>query len=483
MDPVLQLIDIGDLTLSNGKGSRQDKLFDAIRDKIVQQLWHKGGKLPSTRKLAVELSLGRNTVTSAYEQLVAEGYLESRQGSGFYVAVELPEQYLPFLTAKEKTTTPAPIQDINSPFAPGVPDLAQFPTSKWQKLLQRHASRTSLLGNQNIQGNIELRMALSDYLATSRSVICEPNRIVITSGAQQALSMALMAIMQKSDAILLEQPGYTQMRKVIDLLGYQLQPVEVKQRTGLQLDTILESDARSVYITPSNQYPMGTSLNIEQRLQLIEWAHNHNRWIIEDDYDSEFQFAHRPYTSLQGLAGQMGRDEHVIYIGSFSKTMFNGLRMGYMVVPESLVPRCLMIKDALTGDSPPHAQAALTDFIIEGDLIRHIRKMRRLYKAKHQQMLTSFERYFGSSVEIISQAAGLHITIKWLSGIDEHTWVTRAQKAGIIMRALSYYELDSCAKRDWHSAVLGYGNIALDQIDSNVEKLANLFIDNKELNK
>ncbi|SON51949.1 PLP-dependent aminotransferase family protein [Vibrio tapetis] len=476
----MQLIDIGDLKLSDEKGSRQGKLFNAIRDKIVHNLWPKGGKLPSTRKLATELSLGRNTVTSAYEQLVAEGYLESRQGSGFYVAVELPEHYLPAHSTNKKTVNLASAQDINRPFAPGVPDLAQFPVSKWQKLLQRHASRTVLLGNQDVQGSPELRTALSDYLATSRSVICNPNRIIITSGAQQALSIALMAVMQKNDSVLMEQPGYTQMRKIIDLLGHQLRPVDVTQPFHEQLDTILKSDARALYITPSNQYPMGTSLNIEQRLQLIEWAHSNNRWVIEDDYDSEFQFAHRPYTSLQGLAGQMGRDEHVIYIGSFSKTMFNGMRVGYMVVPESLVSRCLMIKDAITGDSPPHTQAALTDFILEGDLIRHIRKMRRLYKSKHQQMVTSIDTHFGSSVNVISQAAGLHVTLKWTNGINEKLWVERAQAIDIIMRPLRYYELEHGPSREWQSVILGFGNIALKSIDENIKKLADVFHANSE---
>ncbi len=472
----MSLIETGDLTLTNGSGTYQARLFGAIREKITNNLWQKGGKLPSTRKLAQELSLSRNTVIAVYEQLVAEGYLESRPGSGFYVAVELPEHYLGIQNSPLFKPVPVITQDLNRPFAPGIPDLAQFPIAKWQKLMQKHASRSVLLGNQDVQGNIELRQALASYLASSRSVTCNPERIIITCGAQQALSIALMATLTRSDTILMEHPGYTQMRKVIELMQLKCIPIPVNASTGVEIATILESNAKALYITPSNQYPMGTTLNTDQRLQLINWATTDQHWIIEDDYDSEFQFAHRPYTSLQGLAGQIGQDQRVMYVGSFSKVMFNGLRLGYLVVPDSLVSRCLEIKDALTGDLPTHTQAALADFINDGDLNRHIRKMRRLYKAKYRQMITALDTYFGDRIEIISQAAGMHITLKWYGGIDERLWTERARQSGIVIRPLSYYEQHEPSQRTWNGAVLGFGNIALDEIDGKVQKIAQLFV-------
>jgi GntR family transcriptional regulator/MocR family aminotransferase len=471
----MQLIDIGDLTLREGEGSKQGKLFHAIREKTMQNLWPKGGKLPSTRKLAQALSLSRNTVITAYEQLVAEGYIESRQGSGFYVAVELPDHYISAQTMTTSTIADVPILDINRSFAPGVPDLAQFPHAKWQKLIQRHASRLSLLGNQDLQGSPVLRSALAGYLASSRSVHCDPNRIIITSGAQQALMIAVMATLEKPDVIMMEQPGYTQMRMIVSMLGFEYRPVAVAEHKGLDIPSILNSEAKALYITPSNQYPMGTTLSIDERLKLIEWAVQKQRWIIEDDYDSEFQFAHRPYTSLQGLAGQMGWDKRVMYVGSLSKVMFNSLRLGYLVVPESLVPQCLKIKEALSGGSPSQTQAALADFILEGGLLRHIRKMRRLYKAKHQAMVEAIDYHFGDSVEAISQAAGLHVTLKWHQGIDEIRWSERALAAGIIVRPLCYYEHKSHTDRKWHGVVLGYGNTALEQIAPKIKVLAELF--------
>ncbi|HBI3712090.1 TPA: PLP-dependent aminotransferase family protein [Vibrio parahaemolyticus] len=471
----LSLIDVGDLCVKTGSGTRQQSVFFAIRDKIVRGLWPKNGKLPSTRKLAQELNLSRNTVISAYEQLVAEGYLVSQRGSGFFVAVELPEQYLPEKLPTQAANLPPAALDVNASFAPGVPDLSLFPTALWQKYLNRHLSRTCLLGNQDIQGSWELRCALSDYLASSRSVNCTPSRIIITSGAQQALCIATMATLTAGSRVIMEQPGYAQMRKLILFQQYQFEPLFVRQKVGFDIDSVTQSTADALYITPSNQYPMGTTLNTEQRAQIIEWASNQEAWILEDDYDSEFQFAHRPYTSLQGLAAQMGRDERVLYIGSFSKVMFNGLRLGYLVVPESLVDKCLMVKDALSGDTPSHIQAAMADFISEGSLLRHIRKMRRVYKSKHEQICFSIQHYFGDKVRVISQAAGLHVTLSWQQGIDENKWTQRAKKAGIVMRPVSFYEHPDFKARDWQGVVIGYGNVRLDNIDPLIKRLFELF--------
>ncbi len=468
-------IETGDLTLASVGGSRQTRLFNAIREKIVQGLWHKNGKLPSTRKLAEELSLSRNTVIAAYEQLVAEGYLYSRSGSGFYVALELPEDYLTLPTRQPVTYKKAGANGSNPAFATGIPDLAAFPYAQWQRLLQRQGARRSLLGNSDVQGNADLRAALADYLASSRSVACHPDRILITAGAQQALAIAVMAVLTQGETILMEQPGYARMGQVIRLQQLQVQSVAVHARRGLDIDAVLTSNAQALYITPSNQYPMGTTITTDDRVRLIHWATQGKRWIIEDDYDSEFQFAHRPYTSLQGLAGQLGLDNQILYVGSLSKVMFNGLRLGYLVVPDSLVKTCVAIKDALSGALPTHTQAALAEFIQQGDLTRHIRKMRRLYKAKYQCMCQCIHAYFGDDVEIISQAAGLHLTLRWQRGPDEELWAQRARQAGIVLRPLSDYEQTTAPARTWHGAVLGFGNVAPDSIDSSLRQLAALF--------
>ena len=476
----MMLIDSGDIDLSVGEGSRSERLFHAIRSKIVANLWKKNNQLPSTRKLALELGVSRNTVIHAYEQLVAEGYIESRRGSGYYVAVKLPEHYFPAQSVAPSGKSDydpknASANITNQAFSPGVADFSTFPYRQWQAIVNCHLSRPTLMGFHDEQGWLELREALSQYLAISRSVCCDASRIIITSGAQQALSIALLATQDKGDQIAMECPGYARMKGVIDVLGYQYQPVNVAPFTGLDIESIQSISAKLLYITPSNQYPMGTSLNTEQRLELINWAVKNNRYIIEDDYDSEFQFAHRPYTSMQGLAGKMGQDSQIIYVGSFSKVMFNGLRLGYMVVPNQLVPSCVALKAALSGDSPTHLQAALADFIRDGSLVRHIRRMRRLYEKKYQLMVQSIKELWGNDVEICSQAAGLHITLRWWQGIDEHHWAQLAKNEGIIIRPMSYYDSLSSKQRGWKGAVLGFGNVALEDIPNKMKTLRTIF--------
>lgn len=479
----MQPIDLGDfsVTPSLAHQTRQSALFHAAREKITSGLWATGCRLPSTRKMAEALGFSRNTVIAAYEQLAAEGYIESRQSSGFYVSIHLPDHYLQTHSDHEQQSLPSTNQDDkNRPFAPGIPDLKAFPLSHWQKLLSHHLARPHLLGERNLQGEPNLRLAISQYLASSRSVHCDASRIIITSGAQQALSIAVLAVLNPAEPLLLENPGYTQMRKVLSLFNIPYCALAVHKRKGIDVSDVVNSDATGLYLTPSNQYPMGTTLTTEQRLTLIEWAATHQRWIIEDDYDSEFQFAHRPYTSLQGLASQAGLDSRVLYIGSFSKVMFNGLRLGYMVVPNELVEPCLAIKDAITGDSPVHTQAALADFIQEGHLLRHIRKMRRLYQQKYEAITAAIKRHFGKDWQIISQAAGLHVTLVWQHTVSEQAMVNSAKKHNIYLRTLGHYRFNEPSSTNQKQTqeqglVLGFGNVPLNEIEPRVRQLAECF--------
>jgi len=478
----MQSIDLGDLCLSPECSSLQQALFQEIRKKIINRLWQKGARLPSTRKAAEELGISRNTVTLTYEQLVAEGYIESRAGSGFYVSVEVPEHFLLQATQTTENQNNQHISDsqgLNRFFAPGVPDLSAFPFTKWQRILQHHSSRAAIAGLNDLQGLPELRGALAHYLASSRSVDCSAKRIIITSGAQQALTIAALAVSSpaadsESRPIAMEEPGYTQMRKVLALFNINTTNLSVEPETGWNLNQLLSSQARAVYLTPSNQYPMGFSLNTDQRMQVLNWAAINNSWIIEDDYDSEFQFAHRPYASMQGLAAQSGLTNRCIYIGSFSKTMFNGLRIGYMVVPDELVRPCLNIKDALSGTTPAHTQAATAEFISQGHYLTHLRKMRKHYQLKRETMISLLNQHFAGAFEVVSQPAGLHITVRWTGGPDENRFSREAEKQGVTVRPLSYYQ-QSAQPRQWNSVVMGFGNCSLADMEASIEKLAGIF--------
>lgn len=477
----MNTIDSSELTLrvasmTSSGTTLQQILFEQIRTRILKGFWASGAKLPSTRTLASQLKLSRNTVIQTYEQLVAEGYLIAKPNSGFYVAVSLPEQYL----TTDQVVPSSESGDDNTPnnglFAPGVAELASFPMNAWNRLLQRHSSRSALLGNQDLQGLVTLREALHRYLTGSRSVVCHPNQIIVTSGAQQSIAIALLATqkLRPHRGFLVEFPGYRQVVKVLDTFNIDYDYVDVKASKGLDIQRVLGSDSTGIYLTPSNQYPMGCSIQTEQRLQLIEWAQTNQSWIIEDDYDSEFQFDSRPFRSMQGLAAESGNADKMIYIGSMSKVMFNSLRIGYMVVPPHMVKLCLEIKDALSGDTPALVQAALADFISEGVLVRHIRKMRRLYEQKYRLIKQSIQESFGSDWRIVSQGAGLHVTVEWQSGVDEVELSQKAQDAGMVVRPMRFYEPVE-KQREFGSVVLGFGNAPLEAIPVKIKALSQLY--------
>lgn len=474
-------INTSDLALRYIRGSLQSELFEQIRLRILDARWSSGARLPSTRALASQLRLSRNTVILAYEQLVAEGYLVAQKGSGYYVARLVPDHYLSSAAShkalcQESRRSVRDVSPSDGLFSPGVADLAEFPMAHWQRLLSRHANRSTLLGNQDLQGLLPLRQALHSYLTASRSVSCHPDQIIITSGAQQAIAIALLATRTSSAerAFLVESPGYKQVIKALEVFAIPYESVDVNPSSGWDIEKILTSGACGIYLTPSNQYPMGRSMPISERLQLIDWSKRSQSWVIEDDYDSEFQFESRPLRSMQGLSVERGHAGRMIYIGSMSKVMFNALRIGYMVVPDSLIERCMSIKDAMSGDSPSHVQAALADFIDEGGLVRHIRKMRRLYEQKYQQILVSIERYLGNEWAVTSQGAGLHVTVSWTRAVDEQRFAIQAKEKGIVVRPLTYYEPVN-NPREYGAVVLGFGNAPLKHIDEHIRQLAEIF--------
>lgn len=479
----MNVIDISDISLAKSGVTLQHNLFSQIRSRILNGRWVSGAKLPSTRTMANQLKVSRNTIIQTYDQLVAEGYLVSKPHSGFFVSLSLPDQYLNAPEGKNEIALGVDNTPKSGLFSPGVAELALFPTAQWNRLLQRHSTRISLLGNQDLQGYLPLREALHRYLTSSRSVVCNPNQIIITSGAQQSIAIALLAInsLGNNDKLLVEYPGYRQVVKVLDIFNMDYGFVDVTAEHGLNTEHIINQKALGVYLTPSNQYPMGSSIQTEQRLQLISWAQENQSWIIEDDYDSEFQFDSRPLRSMQGLAAESGNANHMVYIGSMSKVMFNALRIGYMVVPEGLVKVCLEIKDALSGDTPSHTQAALAEFIDEGMLVRHIRKMRRRYEQKYHLMKQCITERFGSEWQVVSQGAGLHITVQWQSDVDEHQFSGLALSHNIVVRPMNYYEPIN-HKRLCGSVVLGYGNAPLESIPESIEKLSVLYFELKNDN-
>ena len=406
------------------------QLYDKLRRAILDGRLRAGAKLPSTRGLAQELAIARNTVMGAYEQLLAEGYLEGKTGSGTYVARTLPEAVLnisPVRPTASVTRNPGRLSrrgqtlatnrlgiryiEPPRPFRPGTPAIDHFPFDLWSRLLAKYWRRepAGLLPYTDPAGYEPLRAAIAEYISAARAVRCDPEQIIVVSGAQQALDLATRLLLDPGDEVWMEDPGYNGARAAF--LGAGVKPVAVPiDNDGLDvtMGEKLSPHARLAYVTPSHQYPTGVVMTLSRRLGLLRWAERKRRWILEDDYDSEFRYASRPVPSLQGL----DKSGTVIYCGTFSKVLFPSLRLGYIVVPASLVDAFRGAKAVVDRHCPTVEQAVLAEFIAEGHLARHIRRMRMLYLSAR----TRCSKFSAANWQAPSRSARMRRECTWSAG-------------------------------------------------------------------
>ncbi|HSB03201.1 MAG TPA: PLP-dependent aminotransferase family protein, partial [Anaerolineales bacterium] len=410
-------------------------LYQHIRAAILSGELTSGMKLPSTRALAEELNISRNTVLNAYRQLLAEGYLEGREGSGTFVARVLPElllsaphggsrrlksaRPLPAASRQPRFSEHAKAQirasqssargELPRPFIPEAPALDVFPYQLWTRLLVRQARRMPAphFTYQDSAGYRPLREAIVAHVTVSRQVHCAPDQVMIVSGSQGALDLAARMLLNGSDPVWMEDPGYSGAQGAFLGVGAQIIPVPVDEE-GLVVDIGIERapEARLVYLTPSHQFPLGVTMSLARRLALLDWAKRVNAYILEDDYDSEFRFATRPLATLQGLDDA----DRVIYIGTFSKVLFPSLRIGYLILPPALVDPFLKVRRLIDIHSPMLEQAVLADFMTEGHFARHLRHMRTLYAERRATLLKAAQDL---PLELDSATAGIHC-IGWL---------------------------------------------------------------------
>jgi GntR family transcriptional regulator / MocR family aminotransferase len=470
------------------------QLYGYLRAAILAGQLKGGSKLPSTRALADELGASRNTVLNAYEQLRAEGYLESVGGSGTFVARVLPDLLLttpghPVLTAPQSRNVEAHQPHLSErarlqlispqispsllglnegrprPFLFGIPALDAFPTELWSRLVVRRARRlnSSMLTYQDSTGYRLLREAIASHVTVSRRIRCTPEQIVIVSGSQGALNLAARLLLDAGDPVWIEDPGYSGARGALLSVGAQLIPVPVDQE-GLVVNAGLARapQARLVYVTPSHQLPLGVTMSLTRRLALLDWAKRANAYILEDDYDSEYRFAGRPLAALQGL----DEAERVIYIGTFSKVLFPALRIGYLILPPHLVEPFRTVRALTDFHTPPLEQAVLADFIVEGHFRRHLRRMRTLYAERRAALLEAVREL---PMEIDAPETGLHC-IGWLpAGLDEIALVRQASANDLNLVPVSTYSLEPLARQ---GLVLGYAAYSVPEIQDAVRRLA-----------
>lgn len=445
------------------------QIYDGLRGAILEGRLRPGQRIPSTRGLAADLGVSRLPVLSAYEQLLHEGYLVGRIGSGTFVSDAVPDDLLrPPSERRERSersratsvSPRGPIWTIPMvPFQVGLPALDLFPRAAWAKLVSRHASAETpeRLGYGDPAGLRVFRAAIAEHLRSSRAVRCERDHVLIVPGSQAALRLAAAALLEPGDRVAVEEPGYFGVHRALRAAGAEIVPVPVDE-DGLNVAALERlsrpgDPIRAVYVTPSHQYPLGVTMSAARRFALLDWAASKHTWILEDDYDSEFRYVSRPVGALQG----MDAHDRVIYIGTFSKAFCPAVRLGYVVVPPALWEKFIEARTAFDFFTPTLYQRALADFLRAGHFARHLRRMRSAYLERRDALLRGLARHCGDRLRVHNSDAGLHLTVLLREGIDDQDVVARLRARGLSAIALSNGYVGSPRRR---GLLLGFGGAA-----------------------
>lgn len=484
---------IGDIVLRReAKEPIYLQLYEALRSLILSNRLRSGQRLPPSRIIAKELKVSRTTVILAFEHLLTEGYIEGKAGSGTFISEHIPERFFQSKKLSKsglyKPSASRPIsrrgQLIASnllfhhsknaeiiPFRPGIAAVREFPFDIWSRFSSRvfHQLPSQAFSYGHVNGYPPLRQAISDYLRAARGIDCESAQIIIVNGSQQALTIAAHLLLDPGDEAWVEDPGYLGAKEALKGAGVKLCPLPVDGE-GLVVKHGIKHypHAKLVYITPSHQYPLGVSMSLARRFELLNWAAEHQSWIIEDDYDSEYRYAGRPISALQGI----DKNHCVIYMGTFSKVLFPGLRLGYLVVPPFLIDAFTGAKILNDRQSPILEQAILSAFIESGHFGRHIRKMRLLYQTRREALLDSVKTELDGAIQIQPSDTGLNVIGLLQGEYDDQAFSQLAQNRGIIAPALSSNAEEHLPPP---GLVLGFAAFNEAEIKLGVQQLATCF--------
>ncbi len=463
------------IDLAGSRGHRAE-IYRQIRAAILDGRIRAGDALPPTRELAQRLSVSRTTVSAAYDRLTAEGFLAGKVGAGTFVtarpgppAPEPPGPAVGVRPLPEWDALPAPPAPFapapEFDFRPGVPDMSRFPFDTWRRLVTQRlrVSEAGLLTYGDPRGHPALREELVRHLGVARDVRATPDQVVVTAGAQQTTDLVARVLLRPGDLAAVEDPGYPPPRLILGTLGIRVAPVPVDDE-GIVVAAI-PPGTRLVYVTPSHQYPLGVAMSLERRLELLDWAEHTGAVLVEDDYDSEFRYTGRPLEPLHSLDSR-GR---VVYVGSFSKVLSPGLRLGFLIAPPTLAPALAKAKYLADWHAPNVEQAALAAFMAEGGFARHIRRMRKVYRCRHELLSGVLARDFADVLTPLPSSAGLHLSA--LAERDLRPLVRRARHQGI--RLYSLGEFSMAAGR--HGLVFGYGAVPTDRIEPGLARLRDLW--------
>jgi GntR family transcriptional regulator/MocR family aminotransferase len=480
------------ITLNDGDIPLHDQLYKELRRSILLGRLAPGQRLPSTRALSASLRISRATVVQSFAQLIGEGYLEARRGSGTYVSAQLPDRFDRSLPPQGVERAPSALIELSAfgeelrragplelrvsaravNFRDGRPAFDRFPMKTWRKLIARHscASAAMLDYTSDPAGHRPLREAIARYLSRARAVRCQADDVVIVGGSQQAIDLTSRLLIDRGDAVAIEDPGYPGAWRNFLAQGARLVPVSVDEQ-GVRVDRLFEQRGRTIrliYVTPSHQFPTGVTLSLRRRIELLRWAHRSGAIVLEDDYDSAFRYAERPIPALQGL------DEAgcVIYVGTFSKVLFPALRIGYVVVPRGLADVFIRAKAYSDRQSPLVEQYALADFIDEGHFERHLRRMRRLYERRRDTLVAELKRAFGDRVVIRGESAGMHLLARFALGVPNDELVRRAAREGVSLSSAQPLYVCGGGAGEF---VLGFAELDEERIAEGVRRLACAF--------
>jgi GntR family transcriptional regulator/MocR family aminotransferase len=466
--------------------SLQDQIVAFFRDGVLSGRLKPGLRVPSSRALAAEHGIARITAVEAYERLVAEGYLVARRGAGLFVADSVPEDHL---RAPPRATTvrqrqrrgahrqvaSAPLPTIPSrprevlPLAVGIPALDHFPWAEWARLSARlHRERPrEALSYGDPRGAPALRQAIAAYLGVARGIACDAEQILVVSGSQQGIDLAARALADAGDAVWFEEPGYPIGRAAFAAAGLTPVPVPVDEE-GLDCAAgrRLAPRARLAFVTPSHQYPLGMTMSLRRRRALLDWAEDADAWILEDDYDGEFRYVGRPLAPLYNL----DRGARVLYLGTFSKVLAPGLRLGYLVVPTDLVARFTAVKAAADRQAPGLVQPILARFIAEGRFGAHLRRMRMLYAARRRALVEALRREGEGRLDVLpASEAGLHIVATLRGAASDTAASARALEQRVFAAPLSTFYAGRRRRRGF---VLGFASAPETALAAAVRRLA-----------
>ncbi len=466
------------------------QLYEGLREAILSGLLTPGRRIPSSRTLARELSVSRNTVTQAYAELEAEGYLDGHLGSGTYVSRELPEErpsgaaervardnrggrrgllaprWSPAARQAAAAEPESLPRGLPYDFHPGQGAWDGFPAETWRRLLARQWRRSwrETMDYGEPGGYRPLREEVAGFLARSRAVRCTPEEVVIVNGTQQALDLLARVLLEPGDRVGIENPGYPSARQLFASQGIRFVPVSVDQE-GMVVEELWGSSARLALVSPSHQFPTGAVLSLPRRLSLLAWARSEDALVVEDDYDSGFRYEGRPLASLQGLDDSGS----VVYLGSFSKVLFPSLRVGYAVLPRGLVEPFQAAKELTDRQTPILEQQLLAGFLGEGHFERHLRRMRLLYRERRHVLVEALERRLAGAIHLIGANAGMHLMVRLLLPVEESWVADRAASLGVaVYPAGPYYYGPSPGP----ALVFGYAGMSEAQIREGVERLA-----------